>query len=112
LAYWKENFNAAFKSRVRLPEGLQVKYCGEDFVKSVPVKADYAQMADELGVDAVLGFNLVGHNETYRLASLVQCIFGMRESSFAEFHLHFCYLHVEDWPLSLDFMQKNPNAKE
>lgn len=103
MAYWKDNFNSSFKAKIKLTEGIEVKYAGEDFVKAIPAKADYGQLSDELGVDAVLGFNLVRYNETQVGTGILLAIIGMRENATAEFNLHFYYLHVEDWQPHFDF---------
>jgi hypothetical protein len=97
MAYWQANFNALFKARMSLVDGIQVKYAGEDFVKAIPANVDYGQLMDELGVDAVLSFNLLSYNETKPLGSMLLSIVGVKENPTARFNLHFYYLHLEDW---------------
>jgi hypothetical protein len=102
MAYWKDNFNSNFREKIKLIEGIEVKYAGEDFVKAIPAKVDYGQLLDELGVDAVLGFNLVRYNETQVGTGFALALIGMQENATAEFKLHFYYLHMEDWSPHLD----------
>jgi hypothetical protein len=97
VAYWKENFNSEFKKNIKLIDGIEVKYPGEDFIKAVSSNADYGQLMDDLEVDAVLGFNLVGYNETQLASSVLFFAFGAQEKAMTYIDLHFYYLHIEKW---------------
>jgi hypothetical protein len=97
MAYWKDNFIPSFKARIKLLEGIEVKYAGEDFIKAVPTTVDYGQLMDELGVDAVIGFNLVRYNEAEPVTGIALTLIGMKENALAELNVHFYYLRLEDW---------------
>jgi hypothetical protein len=101
--YWQLEFNKAFKTNIMLIDNVEVRYWGEDFDITVPNNADYGQIMDELGVDAVLCFCLIEYDE-YRggekvLGFVGDVLFGPGETrmGYGSFILHSYYLHQEDW---------------
>jgi hypothetical protein len=107
--YWNEHFYARFRESISLIDGISVLYPGDDF-ELTPEESrlgDYQAICEKLGVDAVLGVNLVSYNEVepttkaaeFASALLLSMVTGYAsyENSVANYQLHTYYLGLEDW---------------
>jgi hypothetical protein len=102
LEHWIEHFEPAFRSQIQTIHPIDTKFAGTDFIISVDRDEDLWDIMEELGVDAVLCFNLTAYNEAKAGSQFLRGgLTGTREICSAEFEVHFCYLHIEDWKWSI-----------
>jgi hypothetical protein len=104
MEYWNENFPRLFRRKAAFHDGTRVLYPGVDFefVGLGTGEVDYDGIRDALGVDAVIGFELLAYREA-RVPSLDE-IKGRgtymprgEEQSAASIRIHTSFLGIEDW---------------
>jgi hypothetical protein len=107
--YWAKNFYKLFRQKIVFIDDIVAQYPDGDFTVSAEEvrSADYGALCEKLGVDAVIGFNLLGYNEvepgTRAVEMACACLIevfggtGFYEQPVVNYRLHTFYLNIEDW---------------
>ena len=111
--YFDSRFYADFEMTVEMPDSVELKLPGRDFEIVVHNGMDYAAVAGDLGVDAVLAINLFLYNEIkpgakgaqIAAAVVTTVLLGgyVKENAVAGFDTHFAYLDIEQVDEHLTF---------